>query len=113
MTFTVGDLRVTGRTSNVSRGGVCALVDQGIPAGTRVEVEMALIFGDASFSEPIQLGGRVVWSTPLESKHQVGLSFLALRPEQVKYLELFLRFLEEGASERRAAGPGPRGPFEP
>jgi hypothetical protein len=44
-------------------------------------------------SEILPLPARIVWSTPLDDGHQVGLAFRPLTPEQTKYLDLFLRYL--------------------
>ena len=43
--------------------------------------------------------------------HQVGLAFQGLAAGQREYLELFLRYLEDGAHARRAAGGGDDDPF--
>lgn len=110
-----GGAIIKGRTANVSRGGLCAMVDQRVAVGTAVDVELALVFADATHSEAIKLPARVVWATALETMYQVGLAFAPLRPDQLKHLELFLRFLEEGARERRAAtagGGGNGSPFD-
>jgi hypothetical protein len=93
-----------GRTSNLSRGGICALVDAAIPSGRTVDVKISLVFAEGGFSEPLTLAARVVWCTHLGDDHQVGLSFQSVLPGQREYLELFLRFLEDGAQARRAAG---------
>jgi hypothetical protein len=96
VTLTVANQVVRGRTSNLSRGGICAMVDEAVPAGGRVEIEMALVFDNDSQSEPLSLSGRIVWCTPLGARFQVGLSFTALRSEQSKYLDMFLKFLQSG-----------------
>jgi hypothetical protein len=95
-----------GRTSNLSRGGLCALVDAAIAAGRTVDVELALIFPEGDLSEAIALPARVVWCTDLGNGHQVGLAFHALGAGQREYLEMFLRFLEEGAATKRPARAG-------
>jgi len=100
-----------GRTSNVSRGGLCAVVDAAIERGATVELEMALVFDEASFSEPLAVAARVVWVTQLgPQQHQVGVAFLSVPAAQRTYLDMFMRYLEEGA----AAGDGPAedDPFE-
>lgn len=89
-----------GRTRNLSRGGLCALVDAPIPSGRTVDVELALVFAEGNVSEPLALPARVVWCTNLGDSHQVGLAFQALAAGQREYLELFLRFLEGDAPLR-------------
>ena len=101
----------SGRTSNLSRGGLCAVVDAAIPVGRTVDAQIALVFSEGSVSEPLALPARVVWCTDLGNGHQVGLAFQGLVAGQREYLELFLRFLDEGATARRSAVPGRTDPF--
>ena len=112
LTLAAGAVRITGRTSNLSGGGVCAVMSGPIRVGTSGEVELALVFSEGEMSEPLRLHARVVWCTALEQHYQVGLSFAAVPPELQKFLDIFLRLLEEGAQQRRAAGGGRRGPFD-
>lgn len=91
-----GSLESTGRTSNLSRGGLCAMMSDAFPRGELVEAELTLVFDNDSQSEPLTLNGRVVWCTPLEQRFQVGLSFVGLRSETLKYLDVFLKFLQNG-----------------
>jgi PilZ domain-containing protein len=91
------------RTKDVSRGGLCFTGETPIPAGSDVEVSLALVFDEHTFSEPLVLRARVVWCTTLdETRHQVGTAFVNLTSEQRAYLDLFLRYLKEGAE--RALG---------
>jgi PilZ domain len=101
-----------GRTSNVSRGGLCAVIDAAVPVGRIVEVEVALVFAEGTFSEPLALPARTVWCTDLGGEgHQIGLSFQGLLAGQREYLELFLRFLDEGAAQRRTHADREDDPF--
>ncbi len=102
LTLDVGGQRITGATSNLSRGGVCALMSGPVRIGTNAQLELALMFDEGTLSEPLRLAVRVVWCTAFEQRFQVGMSFGALDPDEVKFLEMFLRFLEEGAAIRRA-----------
>lgn len=100
----------TGRTSNLSRGGFCAIVDTAMARGTDVEVSIALIFDEDVFSEPLELPARVVWATQLgPNQHQLGASFRQLSENQRDYLEMFLRYLAEGMrrAEEEAADDEP------
>jgi len=86
--------RVTeGRTSNVSRGGLCANVADEIKAGTDIEVDIVLVFDDGIQSEALRLPARVAWCTTLGEQFQVGVSFRPLDGERAKYLQLFLKYL--------------------
>ena len=101
-----------GRTANMSRGGLCATVDAAIAVGRTVDVEIALVFDEGGTSEPLALPARVVWCTDLGDGHQVGLSFHVLSAGQREYLELFMRFLDDGRARRPAANGGNGGePF--
>lgn len=94
---------VSGRSTNISRGGLCAVIDADIPAGQRVTVGMALVFAEDTFSESLELPARVVWCTPFaDNKHQLGTSFLPLDEEQQSFLAMFLRYLEQGLAEQQA-----------
>jgi Tfp pilus assembly protein PilZ len=94
------EMAAAGRTRNMSRGGLCAQVSAALPAGAQITVEIALIFDDNNTSEQLELPARVVWSTPLDDAHQVGLGFLSLSSEQARYLDLFLRYLAEASPSR-------------
>jgi PilZ domain len=89
-----------GRTSNLSRGGLCATVDAAVAPGRTVDVELALVFAEGNASEPLILPARVVWCTDLGDGHQVGVSFQVLTAGQREYLELFLRYLDDGRARR-------------
>jgi hypothetical protein len=96
------DTVATGRTDNVSRGGLCAIVDRPMPAGCLVQVNLSLVFDEETYSEPLSLPARVVWCTAMGDEHQLGTSFLGLNSVQQSYLEMFLRYLEEGLAARDA-----------
>lgn len=85
-----------GRTDNVSRGGLCAVVDRRVEPGTRVDLAMVLIFDAETFSEPLALAARVVWCTAMGDQHQLGCAFLSVDADTTTYLDMFLRYLEEG-----------------
>jgi hypothetical protein len=105
--LTTGEVAVQGRTRNLSRGGLCAAVGGGgaaIVAGADAMVKISLVFSGDALSEPLLLPARVVWCTGLGDDYQLGCSFLpSLTQEERTYLELFLRYLAEGAAAARAA----------
>lgn len=104
VTLSVGGREVAGRTANLSRGGLCAMLPASLPVGSRVDVELALVLGPDVHSEPLRLSGRVVWSTALHGRHQVGLAFLPLTPDATRVLDVFLEFLREGKRLRTGRG---------
>ncbi|HUH02200.1 MAG TPA: PilZ domain-containing protein [Kofleriaceae bacterium] len=88
-----------GSTTNVSRGGLSALVDHLVERGALVRVSITLVFSPDSFSEPLDLPARIVWATTLgPARHQVGLSFTQLSSAEHSYLDMFLRYLEQDAA---------------
>jgi hypothetical protein len=91
-----------GRTTNVSRGGFCANMPDPIPVGIDLDVQMVLVFDDDAHSDALKLPARVVWCTPVDEAHQVGISFRGLSAEQANYLSVFLRYLDDGLRSGRA-----------
>lgn len=104
--LTASGFMAKGRTSNVSRGGLAATVDRGVSPGELVTVRMALVFDEDTFSEPLDLPARVVWCTQLSDVYQLGTAFLPLSADQRTYLEMFLRYLDEGALRSRERSSG-------
>jgi len=86
----------SGIARDVSRGGLCASLDAALPAGSDATVELSLRFDEDTFSEPLTLPARVVWATSFGESTQTGFQFAPLSDEQRSYLEMFLRFLEQG-----------------
>ena len=89
----VGGGKVAARGVDISRGGMCLAVEKTIPVKAEVEVQLTLVFGSNTFSEPLMLPARIVWCTQVANEHQVGCMFKPLTPEQAQYLGMFLRFL--------------------
>jgi c-di-GMP-binding flagellar brake protein YcgR len=109
-----GPLRARGRTNNLSRGGMCLIVEQAVERGAEIEVRLALVFDAETASEPLDLPARVVWSTPLATgHHQLGIAFLSLGTDQRSYLDMFLRYLEEGQQAEEEVDDQPSAPEDP
>jgi hypothetical protein len=87
---------IVGRTSNVSRGGLCATLSEQIVVGTEIDVDIQLVFEDDLQSEPLRVPARIVWCTSVNEGHQVGVRFLPLDGERSEYLTMFLRYLDDG-----------------
>lgn len=85
-----------GRTSNVSRGGLCADLATTIPMGTEVEVDMQLVFEEDEKSDALRLTGTVVWCTTVDDGYQIGVAFRPLNADKTKLINLFLRYLDDG-----------------
>jgi hypothetical protein len=96
--------RLPVRTRDVSRGGLCFIAPVGLPLGKEITLNMALVFDEATFSEPLLLRARVVWCTGLgDTQFQVGTTFLGMTGESRAYLEMVLRYLKEGKTREREA----------
>ncbi len=91
--LTVGAVEVHGRTENMSKGGLCAEVDRTVQLGDGVVARLALVFPGEELSEPLSIGGRVVWCTPINNGFQIGIQFTTAEGDLSKDLDLFLRFL--------------------
>lgn len=98
-------LVLLGRTHNLSRGGLACELDlttqpvgpANLPTlGQELQVSLALVFDEQTYSEPLSLRARVVWCTAFQDRAQVGLSFMGLTGESRNYLDLFFRYLSEG-----------------
>jgi hypothetical protein len=100
VTLRHGDTVAQGRTRNMSRGGLCAQLDRAIAVGAHVTIAVALVFDEKNTSERLALPARVAWSTAIDDVHQVGLAFLALSPDQTRYLDLFLGYLADPSAAR-------------
>lgn len=101
MTFHAGEGATDGRTQNVSRGGLCASVDEALVLGSELDISLVLMFEDDVQSEPLRIPARVVWSTMVDDTHQVGIMFRALSAEQTQYLNIFLKYLDTQRAEQR------------
>ena len=87
---------ISGRTCNLSRGGLCAMLSEPIAVGTEIELDIQLVFDDDHQSEPLRVPARVVWCTAVDEGHQVGVGFLPIDSERSEYLTMFLRYLDDG-----------------
>lgn len=102
MKLILGKRTVEGRTRNVSRGGLCAELAEPLPVGSDLDVEMVLVFEDDVRSEALRLPGRVVWCTTVDDSNQVGIAFRPLDAQRLRFLTLFLSYLDDARLERRA-----------
>ena len=103
ITLHTAGMKFEGRTTNVSRGGLCAELADDIPNGTEVDVDIQLVFEDEVHSEPLRVPARVVWCTSFDDAHQVGVAFKPLDADLGEYLTMFLRYLHDdtGAAGER------------
>ncbi len=90
------------RTTNVSRGGLCAELDEAIPLGTALEVDIQLRFDEDTLSEKLRIPATVAWCTTLDEAFQIGLAFRPLGTELNGYLTIFLGYLQAGTKAVRS-----------
>lgn len=107
ITLHVRDHAYEGRMNNISRGGLCAIIDNMVPMGTDVEVDIQLVFENNVRTEPLQVPARVVWCTVVDDAHQIGLSFKPLDVDKAQLMTMFLEHLDEGPSIKQTKGERP------
>ncbi len=90
------DVTVTGRTHDISRGGFSMLASTPVPVPALCTVKLALVFSENEFSEHLVLQAATVWCTPFKGAHQIGVKFGTLDPQSRAYLDLFIKFLDDG-----------------
>ena len=103
ITLSTADDAITGRTANLSRGGLCAMMSEAFAVGATLDVDIQLVFEDDRHSEPLRLPGRVVWCTSVDDGYQVGVQFLVIGGEKAEDLTMFLRYLGEAGGGANAA----------
>ena len=101
VTVIAGNASVSGRTTNLSRGGMCASLAQPIATGNAIDVEIVLVFEGDVRSEPLRLPARVVWCTQVDDGYQVGVSYRPLSVDLAEYLGLFIKYLDQGGPNER------------
>ena len=100
-----GGATLTGRSRDVSKNGVSCVVGEAIPVSAVIELEMALAFGNDSYSEPVRLDAIVVWCTRLggpsaadgaaqNDNFQIGAKFVNMTPQLSKFIDLFAEYLD-------------------
>ena len=91
---------ISGRTSNLSRGGLCATLPEELAIGTEIQIDIQLVFENEHRSEPLRLPARIAWCTSIDDHHQIGAQFLPLDAETNEYLTIFLRYLDNEDSAK-------------
>jgi hypothetical protein len=82
------------RTRDLSRSGICLITTEGLGPGTRLGVELVLLLGPTSSSEPLPLKARVVWCTAIAGAFQIGAMFDTTSGREAAFLDMFLRYLD-------------------
>ncbi len=86
--------RLGARTRDLSRSGICLITCEGLAPGDILHVELVLLLGGSSESEPLPVRARVVWCTPIAHEFQIGAMFDGMSRQQASFLDMFLRYLD-------------------
>ena len=100
-----GDAVLPGRSRDVSKNGISCVVGEAIPVSAVIDLEMALAFGNDSYSEPLRLQAIVVWCTRLggqspadaaaqNDNFQIGAKFVNMTPQLSQFIDLFAEYLD-------------------
>ena len=87
-----------GNAINISEGGMCAILDNPLPIGHKIDLDLLLPnspnVGKQDSLVPIKLEGVVVWNkhSDLLDKHEVGIKFT---DTQVYIKEILKSFIEK------------------
>jgi hypothetical protein len=82
------------RTRDLSRSGICVITTDPLASGEKLLIDLVLLLGPGSASEPLPLRARVVWCTAIAKSFQVGAMFDGLSTKQSSFLDMFLRYLD-------------------
>ncbi len=85
-----------GNAINISEGGMCAIIDDPLPIGHKIDLDLVLPTSSnddkQESSNPIKLEGVVVWTKHSESlnKHQIGIKFTDINAHGKEILKSFV-----------------------
>jgi hypothetical protein len=87
VSVTSDDAIVQAHTRDISRSGLCLISDAELAREKQIAIELVL-------SEPLHIGGKVVWCTKLFGQYQIGVMFVNFDEEQARNLHMFIGFLD-------------------
>lgn len=90
----IGARRLSARTRDISRSGLCLVSAEQLPLDTEIRIELVLAFATGGFSEPLGVLGRVVWCTGLFGAYQVGVMYVQVDAERARHLEMFIGLID-------------------
>jgi hypothetical protein len=90
----VGKDRFAARTRDISRAGICLVGMRPLDRDTEITLDLVLTFGNEGASEPLRLLGRVAWCTALFGAYQIGIKFVQIDHERLRYVDMFVGFLD-------------------
>ena len=86
--------KLPARTRDLSRSGMCLITTHALTPRDELLIDLILLIGPSSASEPLPLRARVVWCTPISQAFQIGAMFEKLSKKEQSFLEMFLRYLD-------------------
>ena len=86
--------KLLARTRDLSRSGICLVTTGPLESGEQLGIELVLLLGPSSTSEPLPLRARVVWCTAIAGAFQIGAMFDRLSTKEAAFLDMFLRYLD-------------------
>jgi len=86
--------KLPARTRDLSRSGMCIITTNALAQRDELLIDLILLLGPTSTSEPLPLRARVVWCTPISQAFQVGAMFDKLSKTEQQFLDMFLRYLD-------------------
>jgi hypothetical protein len=86
--------KLIARTRDLSRSGICLVTSEDLGSGVNLGIELVLLLGPSSMSEPLPLRARVVWCTAIAGAYQIGAMFDGLSAKESSFLDMFLRYLD-------------------
>jgi hypothetical protein len=86
--------KLPARTRDLSRSGMCLITTHTLAPREELLIDLILLIGPTSTSEPLPLRARVVWCTPISQAFQIGAMFEKLNRKEQSFLEMFLRYLD-------------------
>jgi len=91
---TLDGRKLVARTRDLSRTGICLVMTEDLGSGANLGIELVLLLGPTSSSEPLPLRARVVWCTAIGGAYQIGAMFDGLSAKESSFLDMFLRYLD-------------------
>jgi hypothetical protein len=86
--------KLMARTRDLSRSGMCIITTAALSPGEELRIQLVLLLGASSTSEPLALRARVVWCTAISGAFQVGAKFDRVSPKEASFLDMFMRYLD-------------------
>jgi hypothetical protein len=80
---TLDGRKLAARTRDLSRSGICLVTPEDLASGAKLSIELVLLLGPTSSSEPLPLRARVVWCTAIGGAYQIGAMFDGLSSQGV------------------------------